>query len=97
MKKVMMIGLGFAMGAATMLFAAKAFSAGSDFGSVDVSAYQGQVVFFNKASGDLHVYNVETGKQTYGWKVAELGKDLTKTKKDGVTPWDPIGMVYTPK
>jgi len=95
MKKAMLIAVGFAMGAATMLCAAKAFSAGSDFSSVTVTAYQNTLVFFDKSDGSVYAYGTGSGKLAFSWKVSALGEDLEKVQRQGQSAVGQLPSLYT--
>lgn len=82
MKKVLLIAAGFVVGAASVLVASKAFSAGGDFGSLDFAAYQGYFTFFDKSSGTVYVYSNSAGTLTSTWHMDELGKPLIKKRTD---------------
>ena len=95
MKKVMLIAVGFAMGAATMLCAAKAFSAGGDFSSVDVAAYQNQIVLFDRSTGTVYGYGTGSGKLAFSWKLSSLGQDMRREGKETGASSAGLPSLYT--
>lgn len=62
----------------------KAFSSSKDYSNVTVSSNKGQLIFFDKGTGEVFVYGQANGKFLYAWQIEDLGNDLIRNEIESV-------------